>query len=337
MIVVIDTNVFVRDTLLLRAKIGSAFLHYLHYRSGRLYVPEVLRREYSEQTVLLLREQRQNIEKAFTRIQALFGERDDFIIPTDDAAMKAVEDRLAEIKDLVFSNQMPDALLAAAGNRVLKKQPPVTKSDHGYKDCLIWESILELEKGSVVYLVTHDGGFYQKDQLHPLLAEESLGRGITVTAVRDLESVHAVLQEGSPPIDIRRLRDALDGSLSAIKEKLTTQWSLAEWTDTGTSFVPYYTEKLNNLYVTFEQSYFVGSASVDGAPIIVDAKVTLAGSFRVSTMDNVISELQVEAERLCTSDGATIAENLTGYMQGKLSLGRRRIPHIVRGRLIEPG
>jgi hypothetical protein len=134
-----------------------------------------LRLEYVEQTIAAVLEARESIDDGFSRVQTPVGHRDDYQVPNDDE------------------------LLVAAGRRVISKKLPTTKSDHGYKDCVIWECILRLERGTEVRFISRDKAFFTQGARSPELASEADAPGIHVVASMDLEPVLRELQsQGSP-------------------------------------------------------------------------------------------------------------------------------------------
>src|SRR6185369_10604342 len=85
MFVVIDTNIFVRESHLLRKKAGPPLIHFLRGARGHLFVPEILEQEYEEQTVSAVLEEIKDIHTAFSKIQTLVGARDDYRVPSERA------------------------------------------------------------------------------------------------------------------------------------------------------------------------------------------------------------------------------------------------------------
>lgn len=203
MIVVCDTNVFVRDTHLLRKKGGPELLQFLRAIKGRLFVPEILHREYREQTVVVVSEERSKAITALSAIRTLVGRHHGPPLPDDQAAEREALARMLELEALTMTAPMSDELLAAAGTRSLQKRPPTSKSDHGYKDCLIWESILRLPPGSQVRLISRDKkAFYDGDQFSRMLTEEAEARQISVVGYLSLEPLLDELQRQNPQLDL---------------------------------------------------------------------------------------------------------------------------------------
>jgi hypothetical protein len=210
MIVVCDTNVFVRETHLLRKKGGPQLVGLLRAVKGQLFVPEILQREYIEQTRIAASEERLRASVAFANLKTLVGVRHDYPLLGDDAVDKRTLERLRTLEALILSAPMTDEVLAAAGQRSLQKKRPTSKTDHGYKDCLIWESVLRLPAGSEVRFVSRDSkAFFDGDRIAPELVAEATARGINILGCKELEQVLCELQANTPTLDLVAV-EALD-------------------------------------------------------------------------------------------------------------------------------
>jgi hypothetical protein len=202
-VVVVDTNVFVRDTHLLRKKGGPALLRLLRAAKGQLLIPEILHREYVEQTVKAANEERSRVNTAFSALETLLGVRFDHPVPDGEAVRLGAVNRLRALEALTLPDPLTPELHVAAGNRSLESRRPTSKTDHGYKDCLIWESVLRLPRGSEVRFVSRDDrAFFEGDAFHPGLIAEARERGITVVGYRDIERVVEELAKASPALDL---------------------------------------------------------------------------------------------------------------------------------------
>lgn len=210
MIVVVDTNVFVRDTHLLRKKGGPELVRLLRATTGQLLIPEILQKEYIDLAVRTAGEERGRVEKSFNLLGTLLGLSFDHSVPDDDALRLGAERRLEALKSLTLSDPLTDEIKAAAGTRSLESRRPTSKSDHGYKDCLIWESVLRQPPGSEVRFVSRDDkAFLDGEGFHPDLVAEARERGITVVGYRDLQRVVEELTRTNPTLNLAAL-EALD-------------------------------------------------------------------------------------------------------------------------------
>ncbi len=206
MFVVCDTNVFVRETHLLRKKGGPQLIRLLRAVKGHLVVPEVLRQEYIEQTRLAAAEEHSRIRASLSVLETLTAGSSALTLLDDVGVDRLTLARLEALKLLVHPVLQTDELLAAAGKRSLAKQRPVSKTDHGYKDCLIWESVLRLPPGSEVRFISKDlKAFYENDRFSPDLEAEAAARGLRVVGVKDLDQVVGELQASNPSLDFAAL------------------------------------------------------------------------------------------------------------------------------------
>jgi PIN domain len=204
--VVCDTNVFVRETHLLRKKGGPQLIRLLRAVKGRLVVPDVLQQEYIEQTRLAAAEEHSRIRGSLSALQTLTGGAGALALLDDPGVDRRTLTRLEALKPLVHAVPQTVDLLAAAGMRSLAKKRPVSKTDHGYKDCLIWESVLSLPSGSEVRLVSKDlRAFYEDERFAPDLEEEAKARGLRVRGVKDLGQVIQELEASNPSLDFAAL------------------------------------------------------------------------------------------------------------------------------------
>jgi hypothetical protein len=204
-VVVVDTNVFVRETHLLRKKGGVALVRLLRATNGRLLIPEVLHRECVEQSIKMASEGRNAVASALSALDTLLGVRLDNPFPGHEAVKSGAVARLGVLKALTIPDPLTPELHVAAGIRTIENRRPATKTDHGYKDCLIWESVLRLPAGSQVRLVSKDKAFFDDDELYPELAREAEERGITVIGYREIDRVVEELTKANPALDLAAL------------------------------------------------------------------------------------------------------------------------------------
>jgi len=204
-VVVIDTNLFVRHTYLCRKQQGPALTGLLRAIGGKIFVPGILRREYSEQTQAMAEEQFDQLQKPLAALKTLTGLPDQINPPGAEAVQQFVEDRLEQLFPITLVGPSIDDVAIAAAHRSVDKHPPTTKSDHGLKDCMIWEAILKLDHGTKAWLATNDNGFYaegKSDELHPKLRAEADALGIEVKIARKLEPIIEALVAEFPEVDL---------------------------------------------------------------------------------------------------------------------------------------
>jgi hypothetical protein len=219
MIVVCDTNVFVRETHLLRKKGGPQLVRLLRAVGGQLFVPEILKREYIEQTRLAASEERNRANAAMANFQTLVGSQRGYALLGDDAVDQRTLERLGAFEGLVLSAPMTAEILTAAGERSIQKKRPTSKTDHGYKDCIIWESVLRLPAGSEVLFISRDSkAFFDGTEFASDLRDEASACGITIAGYRELDQIIRELQASTPTLDL-----AADEALDAVERQAVAE------------------------------------------------------------------------------------------------------------------
>jgi hypothetical protein len=204
-IAIIDTNVFVRETHLLQKKGGPALVRLLRATNGRLLIPEVLHREYLDQSVKMATEGRSAVNGALSTLDTLLGVQLDIPFPGNEAVRARAAARLRGLEALTLPDPLTPDLHVAAGNRTMENKRPALKTDHGYKDCLIWESVLRLPPGSDVRFISRDKGFFEGDAFAPELFAEAQEKGITVLGYREIERLVEELKAANPALDLAAL------------------------------------------------------------------------------------------------------------------------------------
>lgn len=201
-IVVCDTNVFVRETHLLRKKGGGELVRLLRATEGKLLVPDILQTEYIEQTLEAVNEHRQKFEAASGVLATLIGVRY-APLPSNDAIKQTAIDRLHVLESIVHRTPLGTEIYAAAGKRSVAKLRPASRDDHGYKDCLIWESVLRLPAGSDVKFVSRDKkAFFNGDQFAQELVDEARTNDIKVVGYKNVEDLLRDLYSENPMLNL---------------------------------------------------------------------------------------------------------------------------------------
>jgi hypothetical protein len=204
--VVIDTQIFVRDTHLLRKQGGRDLIRLLGAVKGRLVIPDVCLREYIEQTRAFAAQEQEKIRTSLSKLETLTGYSTTVALLDNPAVDVRTRARLAILQGLVHPVGETKELLVAASRRSMAKRRPASSNDDAIKDCLIWESLLTLPAGSDVRLVSRDvRAFYDNGQFAAELAEEARARGLRVLGAKDLHEVVKELQASNPALDLAAL------------------------------------------------------------------------------------------------------------------------------------
>ncbi|NML84296.1 PIN domain-containing protein [Polaromonas sp.] len=181
--VLCDTNVGARDAHLFRKKGGPLLIDMLRAKKAKLLMPEVLRMEYIKQFTLSGDEVLPKAVKELHRLKTLCGYDLFELLPKSQFGEAQALEILEQLEDIIHIIPTTPELKVAASDRTIENRRPTSKSDHGYKDCLIWESMLTLPRGSEVLFVSRDEvGFFEKGALATGLKKEAQSRGLVLTA-----------------------------------------------------------------------------------------------------------------------------------------------------------
>ena len=181
--VLCDTNVGARDAHLFRKKGGPLLIDMLRAKKAKLLVPEVLRMEYIKQFTVAGDEALPKAVKELDKLKTLCGYDLFGLLPKSQFGEAQALEILEHLEDVIHVIPTTSALKVAASDRTIENRRPASKSDHGYKDCLIWESMLTLPPGSEVLFVSRDEvGFFDNGALATSLEKEAKALGLVLTA-----------------------------------------------------------------------------------------------------------------------------------------------------------
>ncbi|MNJ94421.1 hypothetical protein D3C87_121200 [compost metagenome] len=182
--VLCDTNAAVRDAHLFRKRGGPLLLAILRAKKAKLLVPEILRMEYISQFIMAGNEALQKATAELDKLKTFCGYDMGTYLPDIRFGEAQAIEILGQLEDVIHVIPTTPELKVAAADRSINGVRPTSKTDHGYKDCLIWESLLTLPEGSEVMLLSRDetAFFDQKGTLAPNLEKEAKDKGLLLTA-----------------------------------------------------------------------------------------------------------------------------------------------------------
>lgn len=224
-----DTNAAIRDSHLFRKKDGLLLVALLRAMKGKLVVPDVLRMEYVSQFTKTGDEALHEANVGLDKLSTLWGYDVREILPESQFGEAQALSALTHLEDIIHVVPMTPELKIAAADRSINGTRPTSKSDHGYKDCLIWESLLTLPAGSEVILLSRDkAAFFDNGQLAPSLKKEADEKGLLLTAYEttkapSLRPVVDALKERIPEI-----ADSLAGELPVSDHPVIEAFKRAE-------------------------------------------------------------------------------------------------------------
>ncbi|WP_077047096.1 PIN domain-containing protein [Pseudomonas sp. KK4] len=181
--VLCDTNAAVRDAHLFRKKGGPQLIAMLRAKKAKLVVPEVLRMEYINQFVQAGDEALKSATKDLDKLKTFCGYDFSKFLPKPQFGEAQALEILAQLEDVIHIIPTTPELKVAAADRSINGVRPTSKTDHGYKDCLIWEGLLTLPEGSEVILLSRDeAAFFDGEKLASNLGKEAEEKGLDLTA-----------------------------------------------------------------------------------------------------------------------------------------------------------
>lgn len=202
MIVVLDTNACVYDTHLLGSSGGQQLVKLLETHRGELFLPEILRREYFSNAAAATRRYEADMRADGGKIRLLLGQDVPVESVSDEIVERSVHARLQALAHILREGDTVAALHHDTGERVIARRPPAAANNDNYKDCMIWEALLRLPAGSEVWLISHDGAFYEGEDIHPTLSEEALARDISLHVHKSLTPLMRELRARMQQLDL---------------------------------------------------------------------------------------------------------------------------------------
>jgi hypothetical protein len=187
--VICDTNAAARDAFLFLKKGGPELIAMLRAKQAKLLVPEVVLTEYITHFANVWADAVGGAKPGLDKLEDLTGYKMKEFLPAPEYGEARASEILAQLADVIQSIPLTDELMLAAGRRSMIGAPPTSKKDHGFKDCLIWESILTLPAGSEVLFVSRDKlAFFDGESLAPVLRKDAEAKGIKITAFNTAKS-----------------------------------------------------------------------------------------------------------------------------------------------------
>ena len=319
--VVLDTNVWVYRTWLLRTALGAALTHSVVRLQGTLGLPEVLEMELVKHTARAGKQSVEAIKKGVSQLSKLTGSEGDYahLVHTEYDLKASARRRLEELDHLIERVPFTFDHARSALERVIDGTPPNGPDHQQYKDSAIWEAVLELSHERAVHFVTGDYGFFAdrkpKKGLARNLKQEADAVGAGIIAYPDLKTCLEAFKEDMPPLDPGELAAAAD---SAIAESLrnmaaTQEFELADLADYSVS--TFLTENTNVLAMSFQLTYEASVVPMEEGPP-VDALLVVVGEGSFDILQKTVSDVRLDRIRLRDSEGAQIAGKGVNYLYG---------------------
>jgi rRNA-processing protein FCF1 len=249
--VVVDANLITERDWFLRGASAEALLAAALRARVRLVVPEVVVREvataHSERRAAAQSRLRA-AQRDLRRLEGPLASDEAEVAVTDPFVRQAYDSWLRQrLRDhRVEIPPIPEAS-ASLVDRALRRRRPFDAKGKGFRDALIWETVLGSASDTVVTVLATDNindfGDDGSEGLHPDLLEDITGKGLSDGAVRLVRSLdaaaHLALEPAREVLD--RLRARLDDEpewsdelLDRMRVEVQNEWPAID--DAGVSF-----------------------------------------------------------------------------------------------------
>ncbi|WP_315716485.1 MULTISPECIES: PIN domain-containing protein [unclassified Bradyrhizobium] len=179
----LDANVWVSERML-HSSVGSAVLFAVAANSATIVLPEIVELEVDRVLKNEAGKASAALRKSVDLLRQLSGhERILQPVPTEKAIHEGMARRWKELDGVIVRAPFTFEQARASLQRILNHAPPCGENNEQFRDCCIWETVLEFSASRIVHFVTNDSAFYEnRDRLNivkPLKNElETLGRDV---------------------------------------------------------------------------------------------------------------------------------------------------------------
>lgn len=323
--VLLDTNIWVHKTHLLRTPLGVALLHVLARSNAKLALPEVVELEVQRKAKELASE---HLEKARQSL-AVLGHLSGHVLPlfpvTDDAARRRFDELSGLIVRFEFSYEHARACL----DRVVNEIPPNSPKNQQFKDTAIWMAAMEAASVAPVYFVSQDKGFFaDRDPakgLAQMLRQETTSSRNPVTAYYDdLAACLKDLRAEQPHFDVSIFQASALEMLAPVFESVARDRAAVFGEVTkfeGSAFV---TERPHRVALDATIARECTLVPQPGAP---ETRATLVARFSAegNLTTRMLESFRLERFEILDAQGSKLAGQVYLYAQDDL-----REPSLVR-------
>lgn len=197
---------------MLRSHLAASLIYLLEQHEAKLGLPEVVEIEVNDHLRVTSNKSIAAATAALERMRMVFGEAPDPEMPDASALGPALERRVSELGSLVLRVPIEHRHHVAAGEMVLAGVAPNAPKSQQFKDCLLWQAIVDLNHDYKVMLVSNDSGFYAERGTSELHGDLSRIAG-DVRMVRTIEDTVGLLQQTVPVLNLDPIFEAVDEEL----------------------------------------------------------------------------------------------------------------------------
>ncbi|ADQ13715.1 PIN domain-containing protein [Halanaerobium hydrogeniformans] len=328
--IILDTNIWIYRTKLLRSILGAAFLYVL-YKSDNLLLglPEVVELEMKKHAKKSGMKASKEIKEQYSIIEKLIGSRDEYNLPSIEDFEQAVEDRIEELKEKIFEIPFKFSHAKGALGRVMDETAPNSYKNQQFKDSAIWESILEISKKYNIIFITEDKSFFKNRSYNKGLAsnlEEEVKKNRTnIRIYHSIEDYLKEIKQNPPKLNEHKIIKLIEKLLTPEIENQVENAKINEISNFTIS--PFLTESPKIVALNFNVTYdltliddlnedeWIGTLTVEGECLLDIKKYS-------------ISNLQLNSFIVTTPENCPIPNKKTAYSRlSTINSGQRKIKY----------
>lgn len=333
--VVLDTNIWVHKTSLLRTALGAALTNSVVRLNAVVGLPEVVEEEIVKHTVRVGTDAAAEIRENLERVETLVGYRYRYSPPREDQFEVGARRRLEELRHLLKRVPYSFRQLRSALARVMDETPPNGPKNQQYKDSVIWEAVLELSNTHAVHFVTEDKGFFENrdPRRGPAsnLREECEEEGRTISVYHGIELFLESIRGEVPPLDHTALAKAVEREIRVDLLGLAYEqgFELHELIDSRISV--FLTERADTLALSFELDHRATILLPSGKES--EATVTTLGECSYNLLNRAASDVRKDRVDFSGAEGWGKGQV---YLYGSVGGNSRKpVPYSLRAELNE--
>lgn len=328
LLVLIDTNIFIYKTKLLKTPLATSLLYLLKTQNGFLAIPEILEYELNKHFRKNVIKAMDQIRNSYNEIEILMGVRDDYKLPNDQNIEERVSKRLAELNQFIIRHPFTIDNAKAALKRVIDEIPPNGPKNQQFKDSVLWENLLELSNDYNAHFITQDTGYFEnckpENGLSSVLKPEIQDKAIRVYF--ELTDFLDTFRVATPGIDYEKLAELIYHSLEEPFKEFCIEKGYVVGSMEKCSITPYLTEDPQKIAIDYELVFNVLTQRPDNP----DAEEILA--FVRGDTNFLINKFQLDEIPLLgiefyNHDGQQLPGGLITARANLSLFGREKIHH----------
>jgi len=307
--VVLDTNKWYEQKLL-RTAAGAALIFAVTNTQRKIGIPDIIRREIISKCAEKGKEKVDKIRGLLNLLQQLTGERFELDLPIEEELRDKAQERLSDLQDLLYQKEITLSHYQNALSRTIEKEPPASDGKE-FKDCLIWEALLEIANDSGVEFICGDKGFMDEDgALKQELQNEANECQYDITFYKGLKGfLNDIDQEVSRPDDkvvLPKIKEGISSEISDYSEK--HDFRIGKLKEASINFS--LTDDPNSLAALFEFIYKIIEVRISEHKKVPEAEMVVAGSCIYKIENNEVSEIDFDEITHRTLAGGKIARTV---------------------------